>query len=288
MTEELMTEELLPLSSVAFSPPFPNPAPTDALSQLAWLDIRDLFIDPRYQRPINARGEKNIRQVIENFSWSLFSPIVVCRRSKGRYAVIDGQHRAIAALTHGGIERVPALVINGTLHDEAKAFSVINGAVTAILPTQIWHARVVGEEYDAVMLQRVFSAVGVVILRSSKALGSYNKGETVAIDALEAAYKRYGKGALTLALRTVLDTAPSGNPGYIRAPLIKATCEVLVNNPAIFVRADDVLTAVRTVGIPRLWHRAEARRSSTAPKLTVYASYAAVLLEALQQEMKIG
>lgn len=280
----MTASELIPLSQVAFAPPFPSPAPTDAVGTLEWLDLRDLFIDPRYQRPVNARGEKNIRQVIENFSWALFSPIVVGRRPGGRYAVIDGQHRAIAAMTHGGIEKVPALIINGTPHDEAKAFAVINGAITAILPTQIWHARVVAEDGDAVLLSRVLETCGVTVLRYGKSSDQMTRGETVAIDAIESAYRRYGRGALTLALRTVVETAPSGNPGYLRSPLIKATCDVLVSNPMFFVDPPGVLTAVRAVGVPALWMRADVRRRET--KCTVFAAYSAVLAEALTAYFK--
>ena len=274
-----MTDELLSIDQVAFAPPFPNPAPTDAVGELAWLDLGDLFIDPRYQRPVGPKGEKNIRQVIENFSWNLFSPLVVARRPGGRYAVIDGQHRAIAARTHGGIEKVPCLIINGDPSDEAKAFSVINGAVTAISPVQIWHARLVAGDVPAIMLQRVFDAVGVKVLRSPRPNADMLKGETVSIDAFEKAFRIHGREPFELALRTVVDTK-DGNPGYLRGPLIRATTDVLASHPEWVARPKDVLRAIRTVGIAYIHATADKRKGTT-----FFAAYVEELTKLLKKEM---
>lgn len=275
-----MKEDLLSIDQVAFAPPFPNPAPTDEPGELAWLEIGDLFIDPRYQRPVGPKGERNIKQVIENFSWNLFSPLVVARREGGRYAVIDGQHRAIAARTHGGIEKVPCLIINGGPSDEAKAFSVINGAVTAISPVQIWHARIVAGDVPAIMLQRVFDAVGVRVLRSPRPNSDMLKGETISIDAFEKAFKIHGRSPFELALRTVVDTK-DGNPGYLRGPLIRATTDVLAAHPEWVSRPGDVLKAIRTVGIIYLHDKAQGRKD-----LTFFGSYVDELTKLLKRELK--
>jgi len=280
-----MNDELLSLDAVAFAPPFPNPAPTDAVGELAWLDLRDLRIDPKYQRPIGPKGEKNIRQVIENFSWSLFSPLVVCAREGGLYAVIDGQHRAIAARTHGGIEKVPCLVIRGDRADEAKAFSVINGAVTAIAEQQIWHARLMAGDSVAVRLSRVLEKVGVTIPRGTKPLSGMVPGETLAIGALEKAFKSWGPEVLELALRTVVDTG-GGNPGLLRAPIVTATTSVLAANPAWLADPIGVIRAIKTVGIKYLFGMAESRKLSSGA--TLIAAYAAGLEELFTKNLGKG
>lgn len=246
-----MTDDLLSLDAVAYRPPFPNPAPTDVVGELAWLDLGDLYIDPKYQRPIGPKGEKNIRQVIENFSWNLFSPLVVARREGGRYAVIDGQHRAIAARTHGGIEKVPCLIIAGDGPEEARAFAVINGAVTAVSPLNIWAARLVAGDVDAIMIRNSLDRVGVRVLRSPRSNGDQGVGETISIDAIEKAWRKGGKEPFELALRTIVETG-KGNPGYLRGPMIRSTVDVLARHPEWVERPVDVLNAVRTVGIPYL------------------------------------
>lgn len=263
-------------------PPFPNPAPPDLEGELAYLELGDLFIDPKYQRPIGPRGEKNIRQVIENFSWSLFSPIVVGRRERGKFAIIDGQHRAIAALTHGGITKIPALIINGDASDEAKAFAVINGAVTAIQPTHIWHARVVAGDVDAIRLQRVFDKMNVTILKSPKTEDKMEIGETVAIDAIEGAFRQHGEGILLLALRTIVHTG-QGNPGWLRAPIVKGTCRVLQEHPEWYARPDETVRAVQAAGLRNIWNSAQRHRLEA--KITVISAYAAMLEKALDRHL---
>lgn len=278
-----MTDDLIPISAVAFMPPFPNPAPTDAKGELAYIDVRDLFIDPKYQRPVGLRGERNIRQVIENFSWSLFSPVIVGRRPGGKFAVIDGQHRAIAAITHGGIDKVPALIINGGPSDEAKAFSVINGAVTAISETQIWAARVVAGDSDAIRLQRILERLEITVPRSPKPTAFMVKGETVAIGAIESSFKKYGPAPLELALRTIVQTG-GGNPGQLRAGTIKATTAVLASNADWTGRPDAVLKAIRTVGIKYLY--ATALRRAGAEDMTFFAVYSDELKKLFKKEIK--
>jgi hypothetical protein len=71
----------------------PGPAP-----QLLWIEIKDLVIDPSYQRHIGKRGAANIRQIAENFDWSKFAPVIIAPIEGGQYAVVDGQHRTTAAL----------------------------------------------------------------------------------------------------------------------------------------------------------------------------------------------
>lgn len=280
-----MIDDLLSLDAVAFAPPFPNPAPTDEKGSLEWIDLRDLRIDPKYQRPIGGRGEKNIKQVIENFSWSLFSPLVVCERPNGLYAVIDGQHRAIAARTHGGIDKVPCLVIKGDPSDEAKAFSVINGAVTAISEQQIWHARLVAGDNTAVRLQRVLEKTGVSIPRSQKPSTSMIAGETMAIGALEKAFKTYGTEVLELAIRTIVETG-KGNPGLLRAPLITATTAVLSAHPKWLADDQGVVRAIKTVGIKYLYEVAE--RFKLEADMTMIAAYAAGLIALFNKNLGDG
>ncbi len=83
----------------------PGPAPL-----LQWVKIAELVVDDRYQRPIYGAGRVNVRRIAEAFSWAKFAPIVVSPVEGGRFAIVDGQHRATAALLRG-IEAVPAQVI---------------------------------------------------------------------------------------------------------------------------------------------------------------------------------
>jgi hypothetical protein len=99
------------LDAVSFETPAKPARALGERGELKWIPIQQICIDPVYQRDVGAPGRKNIKQIVENFHWSLFSPVIVARRGPELYAAIDGQHRAIATLTHGGIKEVPCWVI---------------------------------------------------------------------------------------------------------------------------------------------------------------------------------
>jgi ParB-like nuclease domain len=75
-----------------------EPGDREPAPQLLWIEIKDLVIDPSYQRHIGKRGAANIRQIAENFDWSKFAPVIIAPIEGAQYAVVDGQHRTTAAL----------------------------------------------------------------------------------------------------------------------------------------------------------------------------------------------
>lgn len=45
--------------------------------RLDWIAIRDLAVDPDYQREITLIGRQNVRRIVTEFNWSMFAPVVV-------------------------------------------------------------------------------------------------------------------------------------------------------------------------------------------------------------------
>lgn len=87
-----------------------------------FLFVRDLRIDPSYQR--NLR-DAHVRNIVANFDPYLLDPLVVSRRADGSTWVMDGQHRT-AALREMGYDdqRVPCMVFrNLTLAQESRRFN---------------------------------------------------------------------------------------------------------------------------------------------------------------------
>lgn len=262
-----MSAELLELSAVVFDKPIIPAVDLGIPGEVAWIRLGLLRIDPRYQRPIGARGRKNIRHIVEEFDWSLFSPLVVARRPGGIYAIIDGQHRAIAAWTHGGIVDVPCLIIEGDERAEARAFAIINGQVTAVLPTQIHAARVMAGEPRALEIDEICSAAGAKLLRTAK--GAYKAGETFAIGALESCLEKYGRDTLITALQCVTET-DEGNPGFLSKPYIMGFCDVLHRHKDWRDAGEALFEAIeRCGGIPvfaRLARRLQAENGGSFQK----------------------
>ncbi len=67
----------------------PGPAP-----MLQWVKVSDLIIDDGYQRPLGKSNWTAIQKIAANFLWSRFQPLLLAPVEGGRFAIIDGQHRA--------------------------------------------------------------------------------------------------------------------------------------------------------------------------------------------------
>ncbi|HCE07057.1 MAG TPA: hypothetical protein DEQ40_00355 [Oxalobacteraceae bacterium] len=267
------SDGLLPLHALTFQPAIPPAKLLGVPGKMRWLDLRDLYIDPSYQRAVLTSGRKNIGRIVAGFNWALFSPLVVCRRENAsdgreRYAIIDGQHRAIGARTHGGIRELPCLVIHGGPEMEAKAFALINGQVTAILPTYIHAARVLAKEPDALELDRVCQASGVRILKYGNGAAFMKPGDTLAIGTLEKALARYGSDTLITALQCVTETG-NGNPGLLNISVINGLCYVLDNNRKARDAGERLFNAIEAYGgIAIMHHRAGVAKAANRGTMT--------------------
>ena len=95
---------------------------TTAPPSLRLVHPSSLSVDDSYQRGLSERSIRLIRKIVAEWSWTAFEPPVVVDVD-GRLEVIDGQHTAIAAVTHGGIESLPVLIVQAEKHEtRASAF----------------------------------------------------------------------------------------------------------------------------------------------------------------------
>lgn len=265
MPEE--SDGLLPLHAITFATAIPPSPDLGVPGKMKWLAICDLYIDPRYQRPVGANGRKNIGRIVKGFRWPLFSPLVVAYRGKGRdgrdrYAIIDGQHRAMGAQTHGGIREVPCLVIFGGPEVEARAFAIINGQVTSVLQTQIHAARVMAGEADALALDLACKSAGVRVLKTGTGTAVMKPGDTMAISTLETCMERYGRDTLITAMQCVTETG-RGNAGMLNTVVIKGMCAVLSNNAKARDAGEALFAAIEKPGGIGFFYRvAQANRTN--------------------------
>jgi hypothetical protein len=63
--------------------------------------------------------------------WAKFSPVIVAPVEGGMFSIIDGQHRATAAMLRG-IEKVPCEIVHIDRARQAEAFAAINGNITRV------------------------------------------------------------------------------------------------------------------------------------------------------------
>ena len=205
--------------------PSPGPAP-----QLMWIKIIDLVLDDGYQRDIAVAGRRNVLAIARAFDWSKFAPAIVAPVEGGRYAMVDGQHRTTAAFLCG-IESVPCQVVQADRAQQAAAFVAINGNITKLRSTQIFHAALAAGDPGALAVQDVADRAEVIIVASNKAASEMKRGETTAVQAIRKAIDGFGRDTVITALQCVTQVG-EGNPGLLRHQVIEAYCLVLGNNLA--------------------------------------------------------
>jgi hypothetical protein len=218
--------ELQPLQQLSFDAPPRLVSTIGDKGEMAFIPLEYLFVDPAYQRAILKTGKANIRRMVEEFSWERFGACVVARRGKDRYAIIDGQHRATAALNRG-LEAVPCLILKGARDAEARAFNAINANVTRVQPLQIFRAAVAGGDTDAVALVAACAEAGVTIAPHSTT-EYFKAGETMALAAMRKCLQREGRETLITALIVLRAADPQA---ALHAVAVAALCALAAKHP---------------------------------------------------------
>ncbi|WP_068112689.1 ParB/RepB/Spo0J family partition protein [Tropicimonas marinistellae] len=108
--------------------------------RLAMLPVDRLRIDPSYLRRVTKRGCREIGRIVRSFAWPRFGAISVARMGED-FAIIDGQHRAIAAHILG-ISEVPAVISEGDTQAQTGDFIDINTVRSGMQATDKFHAPV--------------------------------------------------------------------------------------------------------------------------------------------------
>lgn len=139
-----------------------------AVPELRWLDIDELRVDDSFQRPLGPANWAAIRKIAADFSWSMFTPVVVAPIIGGKYSLIDGQHRTHAARICG-FGQVPAMIVMTAEVGQAAAFAAINGNVVRMSPFHIYKAALAARADWAVRSRDAVAAAGCQLM-------AYNPG----------------------------------------------------------------------------------------------------------------
>jgi hypothetical protein len=221
-----------------------GPAP-----QLQWLKIADLVVDETYQRPIGRAGRANVKAIAEGFRWQSFSPVIVSPIDGGRFAIVDGQHRATAAALCG-IETVPCQVILATPDGQAAAFAQINGRTTSVHSMSLFRAAVAAGDPAALVTQSAADRAGVTILPYPKPVAEQKPGETMAHGAIGLAVREHGVDLTALALKAM--RGPNNDHrGVLVAPLIRAVCSVVAQLAKAGKTAAEIHAAIDRLRLAR-------------------------------------
>lgn len=202
----------------------------------------DLKVDEAYQRNLSERSVKLIRKIVAQWDWRTFMPPVVVRTKDGLH-VIDGQHTAIAALSHPKIKDIPVMVVLAPeIADRAKAFLGRNRDRITVTANQLYSAAVAAGDDDAVTIHQVCTRAGLRVLKQPPGAASFKVGDTMAVSTIAGLIKRRG----ALRARQVLQVLGDAKLAPVPAVLIKAV-EDLMNNKEYAGQIDpsDLTTYIR-------------------------------------------
>lgn len=152
-----------------------GPAP-----DMIWLPLEKLVLDDTYQRPLLRGNWTHIIKIASAFDWRRFTALQVAPISGGRYAVIDGQHRAHAAALCG-IRELPCLSMKMSLEDQASAFSAINKDVTRVTAFHVFRAALASREHWALVADEAVREAGCKLMTSNKSSTEKKPGEVFSI-----------------------------------------------------------------------------------------------------------
>lgn len=183
--------------------------------KLEFLSLSKMRIDDSYQRRIERRGLSTIVRICNEFDWNRFAPLIVARvpGPEEVYSIIDGQHRATAALARG-FDLVPCAIMSASALEQASIFAAVNGNVTPITILQLFKAARAAKVEWAVDVDRVCAGAGLKPLTYPKARNIIEPFETMAIGTLRKLIMRFGVAEVTAALAKAVHQPAAAEPGF--------------------------------------------------------------------------
>lgn len=235
------------------------------------MDPAALVVEETYQRNLSERSISLIRKIVSGWDWRRFKPPVVVQID-GLYHVIDGQHTAIAAVTHPGIESIPVMVVEAPeIVDRALAFVGHNRDRITVTGLQLHTAMLAAGDEDAQTIEQVCKRAGVRLLRFPPA--QYQPGDTMALASIRALINRHGAAKARQALQVLAEAKMAP----IQADFIKAVAELMFADAyAGQIKPEDLATVIRGISGPA---QVEARQLSLAKKLPFWRALAIVLFQ---------
>lgn len=147
-----------------------NWRPLGKQGQFQMIPKTSLYVDRAYQRSEGEVSQNKILKYAADWHWMLCGVLLVVRRPDGSYLVVDGQHRALAALTRDDISELPCLVFSlDDVTEEARTFVAAATVRTSISTVTRHKASVVAMDPVSLAVEEAAQACGCTISKSDGA-----------------------------------------------------------------------------------------------------------------------
>ncbi len=207
---------------------------------LQWVPVDKIRVDHNYQREIRPG---RVAQILRDFTWAHFQPVMLAEQADGTFTVFDGQHRVAAARAHPAISEVPAAIVRlAQSCDEAGAFLGVNVNRTAVSTVEKYHAGIEAGDLEMMAICSVLEEAGCEVIQAHGVKPGANK--TTAVTAVGRAIKTYGDAAVTEACRTLVEAWPKDH-GALNGVMIQALSRLFRNNKR-FISRDRMITKLRS------------------------------------------
>ena len=251
-------------------PPTPKP-------EISWVAPTELLVDETYQRDLSPASLALIRRIVAAWDWRRFKPPIVARTDEG-LEVIDGQHSAIAAATHGKIAQIPVVLVQAHAQaDRAHAFLGHNRDRLGITAPQMHAAAVAAGDEEALEVARVCVLADVTVLRIPPAGGVYKPRTTIAVGAVRALIVAEPDHEASWVLRTLADAGLAP----ITANHINALRHLIANDEFAEVDRDALARAIQATPIKAA--EADAKEHGATHRVPAWRGLAAVWFKAAKK-----
>lgn len=198
----------------------PNPG---RQPELAFIDVDRLVIDRTYQREVDSA---HVQRILEAFSWRFFQAITVTPLKDGKYAVIDGQHRTVAARAHPEVSKIPCVVVDAkTAKEQAEGFIRMNMSQRRISTVEIYWAALAAEEPEYLTMEKLFARCGIQVA-TGVGTGILPAKTLAAVNTVRNRVRRHGEKTMETALKAVVTAWPD-TPNTLTAWIVAATEQVV-------------------------------------------------------------
>ena len=248
--------------------------------ELKWIRITQLYIDQNYQRSAKSdASRKNLAHIKEKFSWAHCGALIVSYDAERKYyAVIDGQHRLIAALERDDIPELPCVVLKGQeVEEQATSFVAINTKRVILNPLAAFHAAVGAADPDAVSLREILDEAIVDIPAYPIPKGDAHPRQVQAVGTLLKMLGTHSRKQIIWAL-TIIPEAYADTRGQMRASLIRALADYIKLHPD--TDRERMVVALEGVALDQLESDARAYKGIKGGSTT------AAMIEVLERAYK--
>lgn len=192
----------------------PAELPEQPAPQLLTVQLEQLVIDTRYQRSLSIAGRRSIQKIANFWDWKKYQPISIAPTNDGRFAVVDGQHRAHAAAVVG-LATLPAYVVPMTPQEQAEAFTSVNTTRTRVPAAALFKAQLAAGHPAALAEAAAVEAAGCRLMTYTPSAAQRRPGDVFTYALIRSMVANGEAEAVTTGLRAIRESeqgnVPSGN-----------------------------------------------------------------------------